>query len=58
MEIDDSERDRAPEQDERRRPMDERVWLATSGKLLDERAFLEALGRGGAHRMAIPLERA
>lgn len=57
METDDGERDRAPQRDERRGPADDRVWLATSGKLLDERAFLKALGRGGAHRMAIPLER-
>ncbi len=58
MESDDSERDRAPEPAEQRSAADRRVWLATSGTLLDERAFLDALGRGGAHRMAIPLERA
>lgn len=33
----------------------ERAWLERRGRLLDERAFLAALGRGGAQRMAIPL---
>ena len=28
-----------------------------AGKLLDERAYLAAFGRGGAQRMAIPLHR-
>lgn len=36
----------------------ERAWLRTSGRVLDERAFLAALGRGGAQRMAIPLQEA
>jgi hypothetical protein len=57
METDDRARDRAPRTDGERTPAQERAWLATSGKLLDERAFLEALGRGGAQRMAIPLQR-
>ncbi|MGC5075937.1 hypothetical protein [Agrococcus sp. DT81.2] len=33
----------------------ERTWLEGKGRLLDERAYLAALGRGGAQRMAIPL---
>lgn len=33
----------------------DRPW-ACSARLLDERAYLAALGRGGAQRMAIPLQ--
>lgn len=36
-------------------PWAERSWLECKGKLLDESAYLAALGRGGAQRMAIPL---
>lgn len=36
-------------------PWAERSWLQCEGELLDERAYLAALGRGGAQRMAVPL---
>lgn len=36
-------------------PWPTRAWLPPKGKLLDESAYLAALGRGGAQRMAIPL---
>jgi hypothetical protein len=39
--------------DQRRDP---RRWLASSSRLLDADAYIAALGRGGAQRMAIAIE--
>ncbi len=52
----DRQRDGGRRQERQRGPgMPERSWLEGKGRLLDERAYLAALGRGGAQRMAIPL---
>lgn len=50
-------RDEAPHRRDERstRPWAERAWLECKGLLLDEQAYLAALGRGGAQRMAIPV---